>query len=171
MMSWIKTWMIVVGLILSQGWAIALETQNPPACKDTKGKVLPINAEQVIDWKHNTPNKFEARAHLKGIVSKLYPDKNGHRHFEITIVSQNQEDTIEIIYNEDFGKMPEVELDMKVETCGDYITAKETNGPYPPSPDGAIVHWVHENPSGKGHQDGYVMLNGVLYGFGSGKPR
>lgn len=136
-----------------------------PLCKDKKGHVIELNSHQVIDWKHNTPNKFEGRAHLQGIVSKLYPDKNGHKHFEITFNDTTSEDSIEIVYNESFGKMGPVDVDMKVETCGDYITATDSNGSYPPSPNGAIVHWVHKNPSGKGHPDGYVVLNGVLYGF------
>lgn len=138
-----------------------------PVCEDKHGKPLPINSSEVIHWKHSTPNQFESRAHIKGKISKLYQTKNGHRHFEVTFSDSSDEDTIEIIYNEGFGEMPsELELDMNAEACGDYITATAASGPYPPSPDGAIIHWVHENPSGKGHPDGYVVLNGLLYGFG-----
>lgn len=169
-MSFLKQTTLLMGLLF---WALTLEgteTTSPPPCKNNKGKELPLNGFQVIEWKHTTANKFEGRAHLKGTVSKIYPDKNGHRHFQMIFNDvKNNEDTIEVIYNESFGKISEIEIDMTVETCGDYITTTKQNGPYPPSPDGAIVHWVHENPSGKGHPDGYVTLNGVLYGFGGKK--
>ena len=135
-----------------------------PVCEGKNGQPLALNASEVIKWKHTTPNKFESRAHIQGKVSKLYADKNGHRHFEITFSDKVNEDTIEIVYNESFGKIPELELDMSAEACGDYITATAVSGPYPPSPDGAIIHWVHESTSSKGHPHGFVVLEGLLYG-------
>lgn len=143
-----------------------------PVCEGKNGKPLAINATEVIQWKHSTPNQFEARAHIKGKVSKLYESKSGHRHFEVTFTDGSDEDTIEIVYNEGFGEMPsDLNLDTDAEACGDYITATAASGPYPPSPDGAIIHWVHENPSGKGHPDGFVVLNNKLYGFGRKESR
>ena len=53
---------------------------------------------------------------------------------------------------------------MSIEACGDYITSTAQSGPYPPSPDGAILHWVHMNPAGRGHDAGFLAINGTLYG-------
>jgi len=161
----------LLSLVLLTGLINSTTTQSiasqVPVCVSKNGKPLPVNATEVIKWKHSTPNQFESRAHIQGKISKLYENKNGHRHFEVTFSNGTDEDAIEIVYNEDFGEMPkEIELDTKAEVCGDYITATAVSGPYPPSPDGAIIHWVHQNPAGKGHPDGFVILNGALYGFG-----
>ena len=77
---------------------------------------------------------------------------------------QNQTDTIEVIYNNQFGAMPRLAPGQIVEACGDYITSNRPNGHYPASPDGAILHWVHFNPADQGHEDGYVVVDGRLTG-------
>ena len=73
-------------------------------------------------------------------------------------------EVIEVIYNEAFGDVEEdVKVGDQVEACGDYITSNAPSGPYPASPDGAILHWVHM-ASGSGHPNGYLRINGMLYG-------
>jgi hypothetical protein len=74
------------------------------------------------------------------------------------------DDTIELVYNDSFGELPELRLGMDVEACGDYITSYAPSGPYPASPDGALVHWVHHNPHGS-HPDGYVVIDGKVFGW------
>ena len=37
-----------------------------------------------------------------------------------------------------------------------HITSTAQSGPYPASPDGAILHWVHMNPQSKGHPPGLL---------------
>jgi hypothetical protein len=134
-----------------------------PSCP-AYGRDLPINNEQVIHWKRNTPNQFRERANISGKVVQVFPDTNGHEHFVIQIGKQ-ADDTIEVIYNKDFGAMPEPPMGASVQACGDYITATARSGPYPPSPVGAIIHWVHMNPRGRGHDPGFVVMDGVLYGM------
>lgn len=124
---------------------------------------LPINNEQVLHWKRTTPNQFRERAHIEGPVVQVYPDKNGHQHFEIQ-VGKYAEDTIEVIYNKDFGPIPTPAIGMMVEACGDYITSTAQSGAYPPSPAGAIIHWIHMNPAMRGHDPGFLMMDGSLYG-------
>lgn len=124
---------------------------------------LSINNDQVLHWKRTTSNQFRERAHVKGPISKLYQDRNGHYHFEINI-GRYDDDSLEVIYNQEFGALPDLDLNMTVEACGDYITSTERSGPYPPSPDGAIIHWVHMNPSYRGHPPGFLIINGSLYG-------
>lgn len=160
---------LLLGLLTLSSLVFATATdqkEKSPICVRKKGQTLEINAAEVIHWKHNTPNQYENRGHIQGNISKVYDNKNGHRHFEVTFHDKSDEDTIEIVYNESFGAMPELQLGMNVEVCGDYITATDVSGPYPPSPDGAILHWVHENPSGKGHPDGFVIIEGTVYGYG-----
>lgn len=127
------------------------------------GRPLPINNDQALHWKRTTPNQFQERAHVSGVVSNVYPDKNGHEHFQLNI-GKHGEDTVEIIYNQDFGAVPPVRVGTRVEACGDFITSTAQSGPYPPSPDGAIVHWVHMNPKGKGHDAGFLVVDGKLCG-------
>jgi hypothetical protein len=164
-----QTKRLLLGLLTLSSLVFATSTSQKdktPVCQRKQGQSLDINASEVINWKHNTPNKYENRGHIQGSISKLFPNKNGHRHFEVTFQDKTDEDTIEIVYNEDFGALPELQLGMNVEACGDYITATDVSGPYPPSPDGAIIHWVHQNPSGKGHPDGFVIIEGSVYGYG-----
>lgn len=124
---------------------------------------LPVNNSQVLHWKRTTKNQFRERGHVSGVITEVYPNRNGHRHFSIRIGSYEQ-DTIEVIYNEDFGRLDKIEEGMRVKACGDYITSTAQSGPYPRSPDDAIIHWVHMNPADRGHLPGYLEINGKMYG-------
>lgn len=133
-----------------------------PVCP-SYGRPLPLNNDQVLHWKRTTPNQFRERGNVKGPITRIFPDATGHNHFEIQIGHRNGE-TLEVIYNSDFGALPKLAPGMVVQACGDYITATAQSGPYPPSPSGAIIHWVHMNPKGRGHDPGFVTVDGVLYG-------
>jgi len=135
---------------------------SAPDCID-RGVNMPINNDQVIHWKSSTQNSFQARGHVTGPVTKVYPDHSGHHHFQIAL-SNKPSDTIEVIFNEDFGAVPVISVGMKAEACGDYITSFAQSGPYPASPDGAILHWVHASPRPASHPSGYMMLDGTVYG-------
>lgn len=129
---------------------------------------LGINNDTVLKWKSDSPNQYHDRGHVEGKIVRVYPDKNGHEHFSIQIGSGAGE-TLEIIYNQEFGAMPQPTVGMDVEACGDYITSTAPSpGPngqtYPASPDGAILHWVHMAPARSGHHSGFVVIDGVLTG-------
>lgn len=163
--SWVSG-LLVMGLVVSASIARADEDFAVPPCSASYGNppvALEVNNEQVLHWMRTTANQYRDRARVRGEVTEVYPDKNGHEHFAIRI-GRKDTDTIEIIYNQDFGAVPLVQEGMIVEACGDYITSTAPSGPYPASPDGAIVHWVHRNPKNQGHPHGYLMLDGVLYG-------
>jgi len=153
--------LVLIGLNLFVSLQLAFAA-DAPVCL-SYGRDLPINNAQVLHWKRTTSNQFQERAHVKGPVVRIFSDRSNHRHFEINI-GRNVEDVLEVIYNEDFGEMPLPAEGAIVEACGDYITATAKSGPYPPSPSGAIIHWVHLNPSGRGHDAGFVVIDGVLYG-------
>jgi hypothetical protein len=127
---------------------------------------LAINNDQVLQWKTSTPNQFLARGHIQGRIIQVYPDHSGHEHFSVEIGNASG-DTIEVIYNLSFGATAPLAVGMEVEACGDYITSDAPAGPYPASPDGAILHWVHRATNGR-HDSGFLMIDGVLYGQGNG---
>ena len=114
-------------------------------------------------WKSNTQNGWHSRAHVTGTVSQIFPVRNNHDHFEIQI-GPDATDVLEVVFNQSFGELPTLEVGARVEACGDFINAFQPNGPYPASPSGAIIHWVHKNPRNSGHEHGYVAVEGVLYG-------
>lgn len=165
--GWRMNWIGVFSLILaSQLFALGVNVApgQEPAC-ETGGADLGINNSQILQWKKSTRNSFEARGHVKGPLTRLYSDRNGHAHFQIQIGNSSGE-TLEVIYNEAFGSLPDdIEVGVTVEACGDYITSNSRSGPYPASPDGAIIHWVHMNPQHSGHPSGFLIIGGVLFGM------
>jgi hypothetical protein len=133
-----------------------------PDCM-ASGTPVAMDDPQVVTWKTSTANQFLARAHVQGPIKALYPDQTGHAHFAIQIGPEDS-DLLEVIYNLSFESLPPLSVGMTVEACGDYITSNAQAGPYPPSPDGAIIHWLHRNPSGHGHDSGFLAIDGIVYG-------
>ncbi len=140
-------------------------TDVVPECQ-AAGQVLPVNNAQVLQWKQTTKNQFHSRGHVQGKLVQIYPDHSGHHHFEVQI-GATPADSIEVIYNEAFGRLPQTQVGDSVEACGDYITSTSQSGPYPASPDGAILHWIHRSPNGS-HESGYLAINGTVCGQDSG---
>lgn len=134
-----------------------------PPCPDLNGQLLPVMNGAVAQWKHTMRNQWRHRARIQGYIDSVFDDHSGHHHFGLQI-SPDRSDDIEVIYNEDFGPMPELRPGMRVEACGDFIVATAPSNGYPASPLGAIIHWVHMNPAGSGHPPGYVWIDGVLCG-------
>jgi hypothetical protein len=155
-MGWIR--IIAIGLFCS----LHAHAAQVPSCEDN-GQTLPVNNQQILEWKTRTKTAFQARGHIHGRLLRRYTNRSDHHHFSIQI-GKSEADTIELIYNVDFGPIPALKVGSVVEACGDYITAKKRNGHYPPSPDGAILHWVHINPDQHGHESGYVVFDGVVTG-------
>lgn len=135
---------------------------NTPDCLMDKGTDLPVNNEQVLEWKIKTKNQFHSRGHIKGRLTKTYSDKTNHLHWQVQIGPKDT-DTIEVIYNKDFGKVTQFAVGSEVEACGDYITANKKSNGYPASPDGALVHWIHMSPS-PNHLHGYMMVDNAVHG-------
>ena len=152
-------WLLPLSLSASANW---YNGQTPcPA----HGENLGVDNQQVLQWKQSEPNGYRTRAHVLGYVVGQVPDRNGHDHFIIQIGKAPSE-VLEVVYNQEFGALPNIENGMQVEACGDFIQSYAQNGPYPPSPAGAIIHWVHVNPhlQGNGHDSGYLIINGQMYG-------
>jgi hypothetical protein len=141
--------------------------QAAPACLDRNGRDLPIDDQTVLKLKVSTPNQFLSRAHISGTIETIYPIKNGHDHFQVKI-GPKPDDTIEVIYNRSFGPLDPLIPGQTVEACGDYITSTAPTTNYEPSPDGAILHWVHRSNNTGKHKSGYVIMNGKVLGQGAG---
>ncbi|MGZ6331407.1 MAG: phospholipase D-like domain-containing protein [Bdellovibrionota bacterium] len=146
---------------LSDSFADAQSSATPP-CLGDQGQALAVDDAVVLGYKANTPNQTHERAHVLGTVDRVFPDQNGHHHFEI-VIGSGASDVLEVIYNEDFGALPAIQTGMSVEACGDYITSTAPSGPYPESPSGAIIHWVHRTNNAKKHPGGYLVINGQFY--------
>jgi hypothetical protein len=162
----IKSCSLCLSVVFALSFSIANAASPSPNCLGNNSQILPIDDVQVLTYKTTTPNQFLARAHIQGVLQHAYADKSGHDHFEIKIGS-GPTDNIEVVYNQEFGSLPQLRPGMIVEACGDYITSNAATSKYPPSPDGAIVHWVHR-ANGGNHQSGYLVINGILCGQGSG---
>ena len=152
----IKQGMMAIILAISGGaWAAQV-----PVCLDAQGNPLSVNNAQVLAWKASTPDRYRNRAHILGVITRIYRDATGHHHWEVQL-SNVSRGTVEVIYDEKFGPVPQAQIGMTVEACGDYITSPQ--GGSWPSPDGAIVHWIHISDTSR-HPSGYLILNGQLCG-------
>ena len=136
--------------------------QALPACLSDSGQAMGLNNAGVIQLKTTTPNSFRERALISGVVTKIYSDHSCHHHFQLKIGPAPM-NTIEVIYNEEFGGFPAFNVGASVVACGDYITSNRATQ-YPASPDGAIIHWIHKSPNLARHQSGYLMINGTMTG-------
>jgi hypothetical protein len=138
-----------------------------PPCVSTDGSTLPIDNSSALNLEASSgvPNQYTIEAHVEGTITALYPDHSGHEHFAIQLGSDPSQG-IEVVYNEDFGNLPALSVGMTVEACGDFVKSNAPAGPYPASPMGAIIHWVHINPSQApgAHPSGFLVINGQLCG-------
>ena len=153
----------LIWLALVPSAAMGGHSDAPPTCLDDHNQPTDFNNEIVLDWITHTANQFKSRGHISGAVVRNYGNQGPHIHISVQIGDQLTE-VVEVIYNEAFGHVEEeVKIGDQVEACGDYITSNAPSGPYPASPDGAILHWVHM-ANGSGHPHGYLRINGMLYG-------
>ncbi len=155
----------LIALVLLLVSSIAFAGSGLPICSDGKREIPVINTD-VIQWKATTPNQYRARAHVRGTVTRMFPDRNGHTHFEIQMDAKTSgaAGLLEVVYNDEFGKLPVIEEKADIESCGVYITSNAPTERYPASPSGAIIHWIHINPSKRGEPDGYLAIQGKVYG-------
>ncbi len=155
--------LIFVSFGLASTFSQAEPTLAIPECKD-HGQVMGVDNARVLNLKTTTQNAFLSRGYVSGPVNRIFPEKNGHQHYEIKL-GDGADDVIEVVYNKAFGATPEPQDGMQIQACGDYITSYAPSGPYEASPSKAIIHWVHYNPKEKGHDHGFVVMSGGLYGW------
>ena len=148
---------------------ISLTAQaETPSCLNFQHDQIQINNEEVIRWKTTTPNSFKDRGFISGKLSEILVERNGHLHFDVNLSplsgQSDLSDHIEVVYNKQFGVVEHFPVGADIVACGDYITSTAQNGKFPPSPMGAIVHWVHMSPDLDRHPSGFLVVNGRLAG-------
>lgn len=142
-----------------------LENAKTPVCLDFSDEISVDNV-RALKFKAEQKNGALTRAYLQGKVISNPERQGSHDRFSISI-GPKATDTVEVIYNKEFGAMPDVKVGEEVIVCGDFINSFAQTGRYPPSPDGAIIHWVHYNPGDRSaiHEHGFVQFGGDLVGF------
>jgi hypothetical protein len=159
----------------AKGWAGQDQNQNQsqealPICLDRQQKPIEgNNNDQVLYWKTHSQNQYHDRALVSGVLVGVFLDRRSHLQLDVDLDPSTAGgalgDHIEIIYNKSFGQVGEFRPGDKVEACGDYITSTKQAGHYPPSPAGAILHWVHKSNNPGRHADGFLAIGGVVYGM------
>lgn len=134
-----------------------------PVCMDEDWRMT-LNSSQIVVLKEQSEDQYETRAFVDGFITRIFESSYSHMRFEIKIGTLPT-DVVEIVYNRDFGSLPDLELGAHVIVCGDYITARKPSGGYPASPSGAIIHWVHRSNHQRSHEHGFVIIDGVLFGW------
>ena len=132
-------------------------------CLDNSKQSMAYNNSTVVYWQKTTKDQYKDRALINGTVLTVYPSKTGHTHFAMGLAGGG---AIEVIYNDEFGRLPALRSGMPVIACGDYITVGK--GARLPSPQPAIIHWVHYNPGDRDggiHPSGFLIINGTPYGI------
>lgn len=142
-----------------------LENAQTPVCLEGPEE-LSIDNSRVLRFKVEQKNQFLARAYVEGKVISLPEQQGDHDHFSISLGNKST-DTLEVIYNNAFGSMPNVQIGDVVTVCGDFINSFARAGGYDASPDGAIIHWVHYNPGNRSraHEHGFIQFGTDLVGF------
>lgn len=129
---------------------------------------LVVDNEKVIAWKNGTENQFKSRGFVTGRLEGEIRSEGDHFKFIIRI-GPRPKDTLEVVYNKDFGSLPPITSETEITVCGDYITSFARGGGYDASPAGALIHWVHYNPgtrnSSRLHEHGFIMFDSNLAGF------
>lgn len=176
-----KGYLVLIGVLCALGSTEALAKRNwapygmptlrggqdLPPCVDFDRRPLEVNNHEVIRWKEQSPNQYKDRALINGTLVRVIKERKSHLHIEVDLTPQSQygdAEHIEIIYNREFGDVDDIREGDEVSACGDYITAREKAGPYPPSPVGAVLHWVHESNNPGKHAHGFLAIDGILYG-------
>lgn len=170
-------------ILLFTASASLAHADDVPPCLDNNGQALPVdNAGALklkVDQNFDTPNPSNPsvppppRYLVSGPVTAVYEGNATHNHFQINLgpsPDAHHSGYIEVIFSKAFGELPEVTPGMSVVACGDYYISITPEDGFPASPDGAFIHWIHRNPKHGRHQDGFLMIDGTLYGEGSGKP-
>lgn len=141
-----------------------------PDCLDSDRRPIEgNNNEEVLRWKVDSKNQYRDRALVVGKFVKVLLDRPSHLQIAVDLSTDGSgriQDQIEVIYNKEFGPVNGLTPGALVAACGDYITSRDQAGPYPPSPVGAIVHWVHKSNAPQKHSDGFVAVDGNVYGQG-----
>jgi uncharacterized protein DUF3465 len=134
---------IVITLFFNASLSFAQNGDHPGQVTDDSALVAAVESHRNI---------FYVEAGNLTVSNILPDDTKGLPHQKWQAKLSNGT-TITLIYNSDMGVRVPVKVGDKFAVGGQYIQ----------TPGGGLVHWLHDDP----HQtrpDGYVYLNGVVYG-------
>jgi hypothetical protein len=124
-----------------------------PPCPQATGAELPINNEQVLEWKKSTAQAVRSRVHIKGKAVQEKKSKAGSR---IAVkIGPDKKDVVEIFYHGKFSPRPNVKKGQEVQACGEFI--------FDGSSEFGIVHRVHAAKNPK-ILPGFLVVQGKVYG-------
>jgi hypothetical protein len=129
------------------------------SCLDGK-ETLQIDNNKAVNIKLFQEHGFKTRAYLKGFAIKETENRQGHTHIEVdlNLSSEDNDDQIELIFNNQYGDLPDIKGGEEVIMCGDYIVDHYSKNK-------AVIHWVHKSPNQKKHNHGFIIINNVVYGL------
>ncbi len=129
-----------------------------PNCLNKKVS-LDIDNHQAINLRDFMEQGFKTRALVDGTLVIVMANRQGHTHLEIDLDRnfETSDDRLEVIYNNEYGDLPELQVGDQVTACGDFIVDKH-------SPHKAIIHWLHKSPNLKSHDHGFLAINGTTFG-------
>lgn len=117
---------------------------------DHPGEVF--NDTELVQATESQRNAFYIEAGNLTVTKILPDDTSGLPHQKWQTRLSNGK-VVTIVYNSDMGDRVPVEIGDKFSVGGQYIYY----------PNGGVVHWLHDDPRGR-RPDGYVFLNGIIYG-------
>ncbi len=139
----------VLGLILMFLNSVAFAgangqlTDHPGQIQDDSALVSAVNS------RHN--EFFIEAGNL--VVSNILPDDTSGLPHQKWQARLSDGSIITVVYNSDMGERVPVQIGSTFGVGGQFIWTGN----------GGLVHWVHDDPK-KIRPDGYVYLNGVVYG-------
>ena len=139
-------------------WSIRLSlvalTINSSFCfaqnGDHPGKIADDSALVAAVASHRNVSYVEA-ANLT--VTKLLPDDTSGRTHQKWVAQLSDGSDVTVIYNTDIGSRVPIQVGDKFGVGGQYLQTGHTG----------LIHWLHDDPH-HSRPDGYVYLNGVVYG-------
>jgi hypothetical protein len=133
----------LVSQLMTTSAALALRGAHPGAVKDDSALISALTYGRNVNY-------IEAGNLL---VIKLLPDDTRGSAHQKWVAQLSDGSTVLVVYNTDLSARVPIRVGDRFGVGGEYISDK--NGP--------VLHWLHEDPSGR-RPDGYIYLDGSVYG-------
>lgn len=134
---------VLLSILASATTSFAQGTDHPGKITDDSALVAAISGHH---------NVFYVEAGNLVVTQILPDDTSGipHQKWQARLSDGS---TITVVYNTDMGTRVPVQLGDKIGVGGQYIQTGRSG----------LIHWLHDDPK-HSRPDGYVYLNGVVYG-------
>lgn len=123
-------------------------------CYVTDNVLTEIDNESVLNAKENLPDGTIQWAWIRGTMLRQTNPTDRHYKFAVQI-GPLETDTVELVYNKRFGTLPLPAAGDIVEACGEMIVNRDGTLRYNGSPEGVLIHKLHEGSV----YNGFVRLD------------